>query len=156
MALAIVGNTPNTIGPVPGPNRPHVLALQLAVVDEVFAQASQEQAVAFFIAVGRRLASGLSLPSDDRLLTLEQAINNFWQPLWLGHGTLTADDEGIVINHVDYAKAGPAASETWPHAAAAVVLGAYSGWFQSLADEPPLQTRLVQQSSDRLIIHHGL
>lgn len=132
------------------------LALNQAVVDEVFAQASEEQAVNFFVAVGRRLAGTLVLPDDDRLLSLEQATNGVWQRLGLGHAAWTVNDEGILISHADYAGNGPVSSSTWPKAAAAVVLGAYASWFEALGDGELLHTRLVQQTSDRIVIHHGL
>lgn len=155
MALAMVRLVDGTAAAL-DTARPHALALQLAVIDEVFAHASEEQASSFFVAVGERLASGLALPSDDRLAALELAINAVWQRLGLGNVALAVDDGGIVIDHADYAAAGPANSSTWPKAAAGVVLGAYTAWFRSLSGETPLHTRLVQQTAERIVIHHGL
>ncbi len=153
MALAIVGSRHGG-GAVPV--RPNGPALHIAMVDEVFANATSEQAVSFFEAVGRRLSTALVMPSDDRLMSLEQAINGFWQQLGLGQVSLAVDKDGIAIVHENHAGTGEAGSPAWPQATAAVVFGAYCGWFTALGGAGVLQTRLVQQTSDRLVIHHGI
>ncbi|MBB6228067.1 hypothetical protein FHS79_002252 [Polymorphobacter multimanifer] len=130
--------------------------MQIAMVDEVFANASAEQATSFFEAVGRRLAAALVLPSDDWLLPLEHAINGFWQPLGLGHVSLAIDKDGIAIIHDHHAAIGAARSPAWPQATAAVVFGAYCAWFAALGGAGAFHTRLVQQTSDQLVIHHGV
>lgn len=153
MALAIIGSRRGDSA-VPGP--PNELAFQIAMVDEVFANASAEQAAIFFEAVGRRLAAALVLPSDDRLLSLEHAINVFWQQLRLGHVSLAVSKDGITIVHRNHAASGEDCSPVWPQAIAAVLFGAYRGWFEALGGAGVLHTRLVQQTNDRLVIHHGV
>ena len=127
--------------------------LESAITDEIFAHATPEQAQSFFAAVGRRLAAGHELPLDGALADLEQAMNHAWRDADLGQVTLAMTTDGIVIDHRGHA--GRARSENWQQAAPALLHGAYATWFEAIGG-PEFKTRLVKQTSERIILHHGL
>jgi hypothetical protein len=92
--------------------------LRSLMAEEIFAQATADQAGSFFVAVGSRLAAQNPLPENSGVASLEAAINDVWQGLGLGQVTLTMQADGIVIDHQGYA-AGPGQSAAWRSSAAA-------------------------------------
>ena len=130
--------------------------LHALIVDEVFANATAEQALSFFVAVGARLAASYPLPDDGGLPGLERAINEVWHKLGLGRVALALEDDGIAIDHAGVTAREHTASPSWPLAAAALLQGAYGAWFGSIGGEAALRIRIVRQAGERIILHYGL
>ncbi len=130
--------------------------LQSAMIDEIFANATEDQALSFFVAVGTRLAASHPLPENDGVSGLEQAINEIWGQLGLGQVTLAIASDGIAIDHHGYTASEAALSPSWPGAARALLRGAYGAWFASIGGETKLHARLVRQTSEQILLHYGL
>ena len=131
-------------------------SLQSAMIDEVFANATEEQALSFFAAAGARLAAAHPLPEHDGVAGLEQAINAVWRELGLGQVALAMAPDGIAIDHQGYAANEASRSSSWPRAAGAVLRGAYGAWFQAIGGETKLHARLIRETRERILLHYGL
>ncbi|WP_419816421.1 cellulose biosynthesis protein BcsD [Glacieibacterium sp.] len=151
MSLAMIRSGANDLDAWGG--RPS--ALESLLTEEIFAQATEEQGLSFFAAVGARIAARHHLPENAGLVELEVAINHVWQELGLGRVALTMAPDGIAIDHQGGTGGGAARSEEWPRAAASMLQGAYAAWFQAIGGAT-LSTRLVKQTKDRIVLHHGL
>lgn len=153
MALAVVRPIGSSFDEGP---EPRGAGLQSAMIDEVFANATEDQALSFFVAVGARLAAAHPLPENDGLPRLEQAINEVWRSLGLGQVALTMEADGIAINHSGYMTDEAHRLPSWPGAAGALLRGAYGAWFQSIGGAATLHARLVRQTHERILLHYGL
>ena len=153
MSRALAEALPGAVDATPTLQGPGLHAL---IVDEVFANATVEQALSFFVAVGWRLAAGYPLPDDGGLPGLERALNEVWHRLGLGRVTLAMKDDGIAIDHAGATTREHTASPSWPSAAAALLQGAYGAWFGSIGGEAALRIRIVRQAGERIILHYGL
>lgn len=155
MALTMVRSHPGDAG-ADATQQSRGGGLQCAMIDEIFANATEEQALSFFVAVGARLALAYPLPANDGLLELELAINAAWRDSGLGRVVLTMEPDGIAIDHIGYSATEAAQSPSWPQAAEALLRGAYGAWFASLGGAPALTTTLVGQTSERIHMRYGL
>lgn len=155
MALKMVRSHPGDAG-ADVTRQSHGGGLQCAMIDEVFANATEDQALSFFVAVGARLAASHPLPGNDGLLELEHAINAAWRESGLGRVVLTMEPDGIAIDHIGYAATEAAQSPEWPKAAEALLRGAYDAWFDSLGGASALNIKLVSQTSERIQMRYGL
>jgi hypothetical protein len=129
---------------------------QSLMIDEVFAHATEDQALSFFVAVGTRLATANPLPENDAVSGLEQAINEVWSKFGFGRVALAITSDGIAIDHQDYCGAEAAQSPSWPGAAQALLRGAYGTWFLSIGGAAKLHMRPVLQTAERIQLHYGL
>lgn len=155
MALAVVSSRTDDAGSDAPRQRPGV-SLQAAMIDEIFANATEDQALSFFMAVGARLASSHAPGNDDGLSDLEREINTVWREAGLGQVTLTVVPDGIAIDHQGYAASEAGRSAWWPKAADALLRGAYSAWFAALGGAGKLHIRHVRQTGERILFHYGL
>jgi hypothetical protein len=128
-----------------------------AMIGEVHAGATPEQARGFFNAVGRRIAALAPVEDIEDTSALIDRINALWAAMGWGSVSLSFDDEGIDILHEQIPRAlGHEDGGLWMANMGHVLEGAYDSWFRSLGSGRHLRTRVTEQSADKLELRHGL
>lgn len=128
-----------------------------AMIAEIRAGATEDQARGFFAAVGHRIADLAPMSDVVDAATLSDRINALWATLGWGSVTLQLDDEGIDLQHRGTpAMLGADAEARWSPAVAALLEGAYDGWFRALGSGPNLRTRVINRNGDVIELRHGL
>lgn len=130
-------------------------ALVAAIAREIASAASEEQHRGFFAAVGARLAASVPLDAVDDVASLASRVNVLWDELGLGHATITAEADGILVRHdgID-SDLRPDVGEAWRALLPPLCEGAYDRWFRTLGSGPALVT-IAYWNGPRLEIRHG-
>lgn len=126
--------------------------------DEFQATASAEQRRGLHVALGRRVAGLIALPSDADLDTIAARINRLWASLNWGSVGFELDNEGIDIVHRGLPVNGRDRLQDWEALMPPILEGAYGAWFEAIGGGPSdrLRTRVIGQRSGEVELRHGL
>ncbi|HWU01626.1 MAG TPA: hypothetical protein VN222_02705 [Novosphingobium sp.] len=130
--------------------------LSALVAAEIFASASPEQAHAFYVAVGRRLAALAPVEHVNGIGDLCDAANRLWAAMGWGRVEMDTQGEGIVLRHRRLPPTMPENEEHWGEMIAALLQGAYDAWFRVLGSPEQLVTRVISQTESAIEFRHGL
>jgi hypothetical protein len=121
------------------------------LLEEVRSDASEEEAVAFFRAVGFRLAQRFPLSGRGDVQALEQDLNEVFAGLSLGSAQIGMDEDALIVRH-RLANVHGSSSGAWP----TILEGAYDAWLRALGSGPRLQTSIRSVTDGMIELRHGL
>ncbi|TCM20764.1 cellulose synthase subunit D [Novosphingobium sp. PhB165] len=122
---------------------------------EVGESAPAGQARAFFVAIGRRMATLVPLEDVSDVAALQSRINGFWQDLDWGEIELVVGEDAITVRHVHLPEpVVPDLRHSWQAMLLGVLEGAYDAWFRALGSGEALRTVAVWKD-DLLEVRHG-
>jgi len=148
---------PPQTGLEPRPSEASVALVQIQMLAEIFASASEDQAHAYLKAVGARIAGLGPVAGIESVDDLTAAMNDLWTKLEWGSVSLALDAEGIDIVHDGMpVLLGGDSQNLWRKAAPWLLAGAYDCWLREIGSTDKLQTRLVRQANGRIELRHGL
>ncbi|WP_150294703.1 cellulose biosynthesis protein BcsD [Sphingobium estronivorans] len=152
-----MNETTRTAVPADTASHPQGFALLMALTAaEIRDKASPAQARGFYLAVGHRLAAIEPAGDAADLSVLGSRLNRLWSALDWGHVIFHMEDEGIVIRHQGLPPGLDGDMDgLWPELIAAVLEGAYDGWFRALGSGPALHTRRIDFNAGTLDLWHG-
>lgn len=125
------------------------------MLDELWEAASPEQAMAFFRAIGARLAREHpleALESDNEILG---SINALWAEWGWGNVGFDFGEAGLRILHADLPPAQKAGDTRWREIVSSVLAGAYEQWLSLLGGSPAAQLRIVSASDHEAEFYYG-
>jgi hypothetical protein len=143
---------------IANPADPREALLLGLFIDEIQANASEEEQIAFYRAVGTHLAKRFPVKGEGDAHVLERELNAVFQRLGFGRAEISVAEDALYIRHHLAAGAGaiPEREEPWQLILPLVLEGAYDAWLRTLGSGPRLHTTMSFADHDTLEYRHGL
>lgn len=132
-------------------------AIVNAMIAEVSATASEEQAQGFFRTLGQHIAATVRVDDIENLDTLSDRVNSLWDQLGLGHAAMALSESGIDVHHDGVPAMPPAIGDNnlWLSAIGPLLEGAYDCWFRAMGSGIRLRTRVVHRADGIFDLRHA-
>jgi hypothetical protein len=125
-------------------------------LDEVRANATEEEELAFYRETGLRMAKRYPISGHGDAAVLERDLNLIFEETGFGSAQVSVADDALHIRHMMPPLSDLGGDQPWRFVFSALLEGAYDAWLRSLGSGPRLHTTISSAHDDVIEFRHGL